>query len=283
MKTNRNLSKSRSCVSIVYDQVTFLRPANPSQGVRSVKNCTIPLVSKQQIPVANSHLGHEGKVSAKHILPTVEVSVMSNTGIAHKCRALLGSGLELTFISEDCVQRLQLKRLKSEIIIHGIGCSSKSITRGKTDLTIVDENLIFYNVSAFILPRLTAAIPSSPLKVPELIKFPNIELSDPNFAKPSNIDIIIGIDLYEQVIGNERTNACDGVYARKTVFGWTICGSKPGKSVTSVSSFQSSVDFDLKQFWELEEIPKGRHFCKEEEACEQHLLTRQNIKTTVSL
>ena len=43
------------------------------------------------------------------------------------------------------------------------------------------------------------------MKIPELIKFPNIKLYDPTFAKPSNIDIIIGIDLYEQVIGNEKT------------------------------------------------------------------------------
>ena len=122
---------------------------------------------------------------------------MSKTGIAHKCRALLDSGSELTFISEDCVQLLQLKRLKSEIIIHGIGCSSESTSRGKTDLTIVDENSISYDVSAFILPRLIAAISSSPLEIPELIKFPNIKLSEPNVAKPSNIDIIIGINLYE--------------------------------------------------------------------------------------
>ena len=234
--------------------------------------------------MANSHLGHEGIFSAKYILPTVEVSVMSKTG-AHKCRALLDSGSELTFISEECVQRLQLKRLKSEIIINGIGCSSKSTTRGKTDLTNVDENSISYDVSAFILPRLPAAIPFSLLKKPELIKIPNIKLSDPNFAKPSNTDIIIGIDLYEQVIGNERTKVCDGIYARKTVFGWTICGSKPGKSVTTVSSFQSSVDFDFRQFWALEEIPKGRQFSKEE-ACEQHFVNTtkyQDNRFTVKL
>ena len=82
----------------------------------------------EQIPVAIPHLVHEGIISAKHILPTVEVSVMSKSGIAHNCRALLDSGSELTFISEDCVQRLQLKRLKSEIIINGFGCSSKSTT-----------------------------------------------------------------------------------------------------------------------------------------------------------
>ena len=35
--------------------------------------------------------------------------------------------------------------------------------------------------------------------------FPNTKLSDPNFAEPSNIDNIIGIDLYEQVFGNGRT------------------------------------------------------------------------------
>ena len=274
-----------------------LRPGHNSKACKSKSRCQkckklhhtllhTPGEQTEHVPVANSHLGHEGIFSAKHILPTVEVSVMSKTGIAHKCRALLDSGSELTFISEECVQRLQLKRLKSEIIINGIGCSSKSTTRGKTDLTIVDENSISYDVSAFILPRLTAAIPSSPLKVPELIKFPNIKLSDPNFAKPSNIDIIIGIDLYEQVIGNERTKVCDGIYARKTVFEWTICGSKPGKSVTTVSSFQSSVDFDLKQFWELEEIPKGRQFSKEEEACEQHFVNTtkyQDNRFTVKL
>ena len=46
----------------------------------------------------------------------------SKTGIAHKCRTLLDNGSELTFISEDYLQRLQLKRLKFEIIINGIGC-----------------------------------------------------------------------------------------------------------------------------------------------------------------
>ena len=210
---------------------------------------------------------------------------MSKTGIAHKYRALQDSGSELTFISEDCVQQLQLKRLKSEIIINGIGCSSKSTTRGKTDLTIFDE-ISIYDVPAFILPRLTAVITSSPLKLPELTKFPNIKFSDPNFAKPSNIDIIIGIDLYEQVIGNDRTKVCEGIYAPKTVFGWAICGSKPGESVTTVSSFQSSVDFDLKQFWELEEIPKGRQFSNEEEASEQHFVNTtkyQDNRFTVKL
>ena len=103
----------------------------------------------EQIPLANSRLGHEGIISAKHTLPTVEVSVMSKTVIAHKCRAHLDSRSELTNISEDCIQRLQLKRFKSEILINGIGCSSKSTTSGKTDLTIVDENSISYDVSAF--------------------------------------------------------------------------------------------------------------------------------------
>ena len=271
-----------------------LRPGHNSKACKFKSRCQkcqklhhtplqTPGEQTEQIPVANSHLAHEGIFFAKHILPTVEVSVMSKTGIAHKCRAPLDSGSEFTFISEDCVQRLQLKRLKSEIFINGIGCSSKSTTRGKTDLTTVDEKSISYDASAFILQRLTAAIPSSPLKKPELIEFPNIKPSDPNFAKPFNIDIIIGIDLHEQVIGNERTKVCDGIYARKTVFGWKICGSKPGKSVTSVSSFQSSVDFALKQFWELEEFPKGRQFFKEEEACEQHFVNTTKYQDTVKL
>ena len=42
----------------------------------------------------------------------------------------------------------------------------------------------------------------------------------------------------------------------------------------------------LKQFWELEEIPKGRQFSKEEEACEQHFVNttkNQDNRFTVTL
>ena len=42
--------------------------------------------------------------------------------------------------------------------------------------------------------------------------------------------------------------------------------------MTTVGSFHPSVDFDLKQFRELEEILKGRQFSWEEEACEQHFV-----------
>ena len=56
--------------------------------------------------------------------------------------------------------------------------------------------------------------------------------------------------------------------------------------MTTVSSFQSSVDFDLKQLWELGEIPKGRQFSKEEKACEQHFVNstkHQDNRFTVKL
>ena len=47
--------------------------------------------------------------------------------------------------------------------------------------------------------------------------------------------------------------------------------------MTTASSFQSSVDFDLEQFWELEEIPKGRQFSKEE-ACEHYFVNTTKYK-----
>ena len=75
----------------------------------------------------------------------------------------------------------------------------------------INENSIA-DISAFILSRLTTGIPSEPLKYPELIKFPNIKLSDPINAQPV-IDII-RINIYEQVIGNERIEVCDGIYTR---------------------------------------------------------------------
>ena len=79
------------------------------------------------------------------------------------------------------------------------------------DWSDINENSIA-DISAFILSRLTTGIPSGPLKYPELIKFPNIKLSDPINAQPV-IDII-RINIYEQVIGNEWIEVCDGIYTR---------------------------------------------------------------------
>ena len=141
----------------------------------------------------NSILGRKGQQSS--ILPTVEVSVHSRSGQLHKCRALLDSGSECSFISEDCLQRLQLQRKKSGIVVNGIGCSSNSSNRGKTIMTIIDKNDVSHQVEAFILPRLTSAIPSHPLQIKELARFPDIKLSDSSYAKPGNIDIILGVDV----------------------------------------------------------------------------------------
>ena len=232
----------------------------------------------EQSSLVNAHLIRKGEAQSRTFLPTVEIDVLSQDGHYKRCRALLDSGSECSFISEDCIQRLQIKREKSDVVVSGIGGSSKASNRGKVNLKLFDKNSNSHEVTAYILPRLTNAIPSNPLTSDELSKFPNINLSDKSYTKSSNIDIILGVDIYERVIGNERIEVSKGLFARKTVFGWTICGSTSTGTKRKVNSFQSTVDFDLKQFWELEETPTAPKLSKEEEECEKHFSLTTKIE-----
>lgn len=65
------------------------------------------------------------------ILPTASVLVKDRFGNPQRCRVLLDSGSQASFVTENCVQRLQLERQRANISITGIASGSVS-SRGKT-------------------------------------------------------------------------------------------------------------------------------------------------------
>ncbi|XP_067214144.1 uncharacterized protein [Linepithema humile] len=88
----------------------------------------------------------------------------------------------------------------------------------------------------------------------------NLVLADPDFMSSGPIDIILGADVYPQIIedGIAKGEATSPI-AQRTSFGWVISG--PANSNTSRSSSQGchvSVDKELQdllqRFWKLEEV-----------------------------
>jgi len=60
---------------------------------------------------------------------------------------------------------------------------------------------------------------------PLMIKVPNIELTDPSFATPQQIDMIIGVGLFFELLCNEKfKHENDGPYSEKTHLGWVVSG-----------------------------------------------------------
>jgi len=103
-----------------------------------------------------------------------------------------------------------------------------------------------------------------------------LQLADPSFSKPGPIDIILGADVYGQLIEEGVIKGpINSPIAQKTKFGWIISGPIRNTAKTkAVQGFHVSVDDDiydlLRRFWTLEELPSSKNTClsSEEQECE---------------
>ncbi|XP_076384154.1 uncharacterized protein LOC143262078 [Megalopta genalis] len=105
---------------------------------------------------------------------------------------------------------------------------------------------------------------------------PNIVLADPHFHKPSLVDMLIGTGptLASFSIGQLQiqSKGKPDLILQKTQFGWVIGGSAPTVSFGNPQTFLSTVDFDLRKFWEIEVGPQQHHLSASENEVESHFI-----------
>ncbi|XP_029162198.1 uncharacterized protein LOC114933791 [Nylanderia fulva] len=94
------------------------------------------------------------------------------------------------------------------------------------------------------------------------------------------IDMIIGADLYGMlVLDGVRQGSETEPTAQNTTLGWILSGPI-ASSPTNLSIFETAhhgvvleaLDFDLRRFWETEEVPQTQHHSPDERKCEEHFL-----------
>ena len=76
-----------------------------------------------------------------------------------------------------------------------------------------------------------------------------------------------------------RKQITGNLFARQLVFGWTV--SAPSKDSGNTQAFRASVDsvdFQLQQFCEIEELPQRLMWTKEESDCNEHFCENTKIR-----
>ena len=90
-----------------------------------------------------------------------------------------------------------------------------------------------------------------------------MKLADPDFGRPGRIDILLGIDVYTDVLLHGRRSGPPGSpIAFETMFGWVLAGRTNSHisvclSIATHHVSVTSADDLLRKFWEIEESPKG--------------------------
>lgn len=233
------------------------------------------------------------KQNTNQVLLTTALIEVANprTNQTERVRALLDCGSQSSFITETLKQKLCLpSNSNCHVNLMGIGDNDT----GKVTETCVAQlrSLVNqFNVTSgfLVLPQITGHIPKLPIDTTQ-IQIPNgIQLADPNYHQPAPIEILIGADLFWEILGRETHSlGPNNPKLRSSQFGWIISGpmttittSHKNKTVQCNHSIISNrlnddntkIHNDLTKFWELEEVSLRSKLSESEKACESHFLS----------
>ncbi|GFQ97220.1 DUF1758 domain-containing protein [Trichonephila clavata] len=194
------------------------------------------------------------------LLPTIRVNIKNILGENCQVRVMTDSGSESTFISEKCLKLLGLKRKNARLQIRGLQDSNIAMTKGcvEMDLVSLHDPKVKLPAKAYVLEKLTAPLPMERINEKHFSHLKNACLADPNFCIPNDIDMILGSDYFFSILlPGQITCAESNLIAQNSIFGFLISGklteSLNSKSMLNLHINGTSIDNQLKQFWELEE------------------------------
>lgn len=204
------------------------------------------------------------------LLPTVQLIIKTQNRNL-KVKALVDQGSQLSFISEELSQVLPFPKHKTRINVSGIG-GHRALTVKKSTRFILHSNYkkeFELPITALVVPSVTSYIPTkiTPLCIPDLSDF---FLADPDFLFPQKIDILLGNDVYGDLLLSGMKKFENSFLLQETQFGWMISGSPRSQTIaTRISANVCSLDEQLRMFWEQEELLDIKPQTNEEELCEK--------------
>ncbi|XP_062539087.1 uncharacterized protein LOC134207379 [Armigeres subalbatus] len=184
------------------------------------------------------------------LLETV-VNIVDDHGISHKARALLDSASMSNFIS---------KPLAKILFNH----------RSTVDVSVQTSDP----------PHRRLVVPLQQPSSREIERFawkiPSVELADPQFNVPGNVDLVIGSETYWKLHTGRKISLGEGFpWVVETLFGWAVTGPA-SRSATSIPRFcylstaDDRLEAALRKFWDMETIQSAPVRSTKESICEEH-------------
>ena len=238
------------------------------------------------------------KLKSSSFLMTCRIRIVSPNGSSIEARALLDSALSASFVSERLAQTLQLKHSRQRISVSGIGGISpqapvQSVTSFKILPSNSTESTCMFEVTALVVPRVTCDLPTCSVPFnPIWSHLIDLPLADPEFGTPGRVDVLLGVDVFTNVLLNGRRKGPPGSpVSMETSFGWVLCGSATSichsPTVTTCHASVETGDDLLRKFLEIDEPPTLNPFSIDENTVVNHFkmnhVRKQNGRFLVPL
>lgn len=212
------------------------------------------------------------------LLATAKVKVIRSNGFKQIIRALLDQGSQASFVTKSTVQLLGLVRKPVSGWVSGLGDGRMRI-KYTVSLRLESRHNpgSYILINAYVLHSLTSLLPSTNVSTSKWAEIDNLPLADPTYATPGKIDILLGAEVYSEILldGVMKHPGCN-LIAQNTVFGWILSGrmSKGSRTLAkdNLISMHIQVKEDdlLKRFWEMEDEPNliKKEMTNSEKVCE---------------
>jgi Putative peptidase (DUF1758). len=242
------------------------------------KHSTLLHLDKQHTPPQTSDQVSEVTLTSNinnHsvLLSTVCISIADHQGRFHKVRAILDSGSQSSFISSSLCSRLKLNKYSANISIMGINNVSSNL-KHKCDISVQSLNSNFSAIiSCFVLNSITENLPISKINIESWNIPKDINLADPQFNEPGEIHLLIGAELFWDILIPEQLNLRKGLpVLQNSQFGWLVSGAIkiPSQKVYCNFSRLDDINVNLQKFWEIEETNKQIIMSSDDTDCENH-------------
>lgn len=221
------------------------------------------------------------------LLSTALVNAEAKNGTYIVLRSLLDQGSQVSFITESAVQLLRLQKILTKGFISGLGGDSESSLISNSMVFVkfrsrVNPNFVI-EIKAYVLKKLTSLLPERQISSEVITTISSVELADPSFGSPSKIELLLGAEIYCQILLEGLITGSPGLpVAQNTKFGWILSGKvnneinhrdTSSKNVASPHVIELNENETLRKFWELESQPSidsvGKFLSPEEQKCKK--------------
>ncbi|GFX20185.1 uncharacterized protein TNCV_1437451 [Trichonephila clavipes] len=226
----------------------------------------VPKVDKTQI-VATACFKN------KCLLSTALILVKDKYSEWQTFRALLDSGSETCLISNECANKLRLKTERINTLISCLNDASMVVNRC-VKVAISNQNKSFEReLDMLEVKKFTDFIPQKALEINS--DFSNfVELADSNFNVPGKIDLLLGANIFYELLKLERIKIKDSqLLLVNSVFSYIVTGNLDSINETKVHCGLIRDEYlnkTLEEFWKVEEVEEPIVKNKERLICEEH-------------
>ncbi|XP_058456473.1 uncharacterized protein LOC131433883 [Malaya genurostris] len=211
-------------------------------------------------------------------LSTAMVLVSGSGNVVTTCRALQDCCSESNVITEKLAAKLKIVPMELDPPIVICGLNNMKTTTNKLIQTKVSSRDGKYNTMLdFLVTPAITELPTGKFETQLWPLPPAIELADPTFNVPADIDMIIGAEVFYDVLKKGRMKLGVNLpMLAETVFGWVVSGpvktSKQigQKRICQMNITHEDVNRTLSRFWELETCYTTTMMTAAERAVEKH-------------